>query len=176
MTKQSRIKTIRESIDVYKNRFASRDFDRMSGVRLINYMQSNFPYSDQIFYMGASPEEIRDFFVNSGKFRLFTDNPLLCGKYHLKSDKGSLILVDWPKRPQLPPPLDEGPDFFKWTNFLVYFGGNVNYNDRIFEHQEIAINTLADLLSIAESNRIAMVTEHRDSKRRGGTYNVSYLL
>ncbi len=148
-------KTIRESIEIYRKRISET-----------GYNQKYAPYDNHKVGMHASPEVARDALLSSGKFQLLEYSRYARGKYQMQSSiHGTLVLVA--------NEVTEGDYPEGWTGLTLHPDKCKDDNSDMI----CLLNTLEDLLDVAESNKIAMQTEHRDIEyliKNGSQIVVSY--
>ncbi len=150
----TKIQTIRESIDTYRQRLVEGLVeDSSSTCRL-------YPKDNENFALKASSEDIRKMLEDSGQFRFKlerTEPPRIL--YSMDClPTNTLIIIERVDKGGI-----EGSYFCKssrlggdWTPMSLH---PESYAPEIYID---AINTLEILLSIAEKHRVPMVTEHKD--------------
>lgn len=162
------IKTIRESLDEYKRRLSERGFDKNS-----NIDQRYYPYDNISLAMKASSESIKEMFEDYGQLGFLRE---IRGRYCydclstgafiqlIRADKGGNDPTAFCERYTL----DQS-----WTPMIIHPNqAETVESDNTGGRYVCAIKTLELLLSVAEKNRVPMITEHIDGE--WGTSLVSY--
>jgi len=136
-------KTIKESIDFWR---------RENAKHKEKYISSGAPSDNHEFCMDGDAETVRDALINSGKFELREHDPDTRGKYQLNHlPEKTIVLVANRGFPIGVIQVPEG-----WTLSTI----NRNYEYGGWGLQGY-LDTLDDLLVVAEENKISMKTHHR---------------